>query len=76
MSSWMLGALVACFLVRLEVIDKFKVLVGVIEFSRFVPMGKAWHVAILIVGYGRSWCGGGSYRAPLLLPRPRPRCPP
>jgi hypothetical protein len=62
----MLGALAACFLVHLEVVDKFAVLVGMVAFSRYVLMGKAWHIMVFIVGHGRSWRDSGSCRAPLL----------
>jgi hypothetical protein len=53
-------------LVRLEVVEKLAVLVGVVALPCCVPVGKAWHVAVLIIGYGGSRCGGRSCGTPLL----------
>jgi hypothetical protein len=60
------GAFVASFLVRLDVIDKLAVPVGVIALSRGILTGEARHVAVLIVGYGSSRRCSGSCRAPRL----------
>jgi hypothetical protein len=60
------GVLVASFLVRIDVIDKLTVPVGVIALSRGIPMGEARHVAVLIIGYGSSRRHSGSCRAPWL----------
>jgi hypothetical protein len=37
-----------------------------VAFSRYVLMGKAWHITVFIIGHGRSWRDSGSRRAPLL----------
>jgi hypothetical protein len=60
------GALVASFLVRLDVIDKLTVPVSVIALSRGIPMAEARHVTVLIIGYERSRRRSESYRAPRL----------
>jgi hypothetical protein len=38
----------------------------VIAFSRRIPIGKAWHVAIFIIGHWSIWRGGKSLSATLL----------
>jgi hypothetical protein len=49
------AALEASFLIRLEVIDKFAVPVGVIALSQSVAMGETWHITVFVVGHGGGW---------------------
>jgi hypothetical protein len=49
------AALETSFLIRLEVIDKLAVPVGVVALSQSVTMGKTWHIVVFIVRHGGGW---------------------
>jgi hypothetical protein len=60
------AALEASFLIRLEVVDKLAVPVGVIALSRSITMGETWHIAVFVVRHGGGWRRSGSCRTPRL----------
>jgi hypothetical protein len=60
------AALEASFLIRLEVIDKLAIPVGVVALSRSIAMGKTWHIAIFVVRHGGGWHRSGSCGTPWL----------
>jgi hypothetical protein len=70
------AALEASFLIRLEVVDKLAVPVGVVALSRSVTMGETWHIAVFVVRHGADGAKAGVAELrswPLLVPHPLPR---
>jgi hypothetical protein len=60
------ATLEASLLIRLKVVAKLAVLVGMIALSRGVTMGETWHIAVFIVRHEGGWRRSGSCRTPRL----------